>query len=180
MHEERELRRVRVQTSHGAIDGDLAINPRVRTLDELNAASCKFFTIRASEVTLPGASFEAGPLGLNKESILFVTELSERTRTSDQRVERSHFVRSAVRLRVGEFDIQGYLHVRGLRDPLVWLNHSRQPFVALTSASVIGPSAEFATAFLAVNPRHVLAAQDLSCNAEPAADLPHETAIETC
>lgn len=176
--QDKELRPVTVRTSHGTIEGDLPISPRLRTLDELNLAAHKFLTIRASEVNLPGDSFEGGLVGINKDSILFVTEIAACGPRTDHRVERSHYRRSAVRLRVGEFDIQGFLHVRGLRDPLVWLSQNRQPFVALTSASVIGPSAEFATSFIAVNPRHVLAAQDVTPGEEPEVDCPEPASME--
>jgi len=159
---EKEGRVVRVQTVHGAIEGELSISPSIRTLDELNLATQKFLRIDAPAVTLPGCSFDDGLLGINKDSVLFVVETSHCHPTTDQRVERSHFVRTPIRLRVGEFDIQGFLHIRGLRDPLTWLSQSRQPFLALTAASVVGPDVDLATSFIAVSPRHVLAAQGLA------------------
>jgi hypothetical protein len=83
-------------------------------------------------------------------------------------------------LRIAEFDIQGFLHLRGVRDPLVWLNQSRQPFLALTAASVIGPGVEFAVSFIAINPRHMLAAQCLRIGAEGVEDATALTAAEIC
>ncbi len=164
---EREQRSVRVQTIHGAIQGVVAIGAKVRTLDELNVPSHKFLIVDAPEVCLPGCCFDRGTVGINKDSVLFVTELRDCHPRTDQRVERFHFVRMPIRLRLGQFDVQGFLHIRGLRDPLIWFSQTRQLFLALTAASVVGPDAEFATAFIAVNPRHVLAIQGMGA-AEPA------------
>jgi hypothetical protein len=156
--EGREMRSVLVYTLHGTVEGDLPVNSRLRTLDFLNAPH-KFVTLEATKIAFPGWSFDTGPLSLNKEMILFVTELGQEPPTTDERVEAAHFLRSAVRLRLADFDVQGYMHVRGLNDPLMRLSQNRQTFLALTAASVVGKDTEFATGFLAVNPLHVLAAQ---------------------
>lgn len=173
---EREQRSVRVQTVHGAINGVVAIGAKVRTLDELNVPTHKFLIVDAPEICLPGCCFDGGAVGINKDSVLFVTEQRDCHLTTDHRVERSHFVRMPIRLRLGQFDIQGFLHIRGLRDPLIWFSQTRQLFLALTAASVVGPDSEFATAFIAVNPRHVLAIQGM--RAEEPAPVAEESLVE--
>lgn len=177
---EREERPVRVRTAHSAFEGTISISPDIRTLDQLNIASDKFLRIHTPESCLPDCGFDVGTIGVNKEFIFFITEVKDCHPTTDQRHERSHFLRKAIRLRLGEFDIQGFLHVRGLRDPMIWFSQTRQPFVALTSASVVGPGTEFASSFVAVNPRHVLAVQAIGQVDETAdaADEPSETVLQ--
>ena len=111
----REERDVRVQTVHGAIHGALRVSPKIRTLDELNLVSHKFLRIEHADMEIRSEGFDAGPIGINKDAILFVTEISDCRLTTDDRVERSHFVRTPIRIRLGEFDIQGFLHIRGMR-----------------------------------------------------------------
>lgn len=160
--QDREGRPVRVQTTHGALEGTLRVMPRVRTLDEVNLSGQRFLHVDVEPGSISTAAFEPGPLDIQKDSILFLTETSDCRATGDLRVERSHFVRTAVRLKIGDFDIRGFLHIRGLRDPVMWFGQVRHPFIALTAASVVGPETEFATAFIAINLRHVVAAQSLT------------------
>jgi hypothetical protein len=156
----REARPILVQTLHGRIKGLLHINSRLRTLDHLNLNK-KFLTIEAPEIALPGWSFEAGNLSINTDQILFVMELKDTLPTSDQRVEASHFTRTAIRVRLDDYDLQGFIHVRGVGDPVARLSQNKQPFIALTSVSVVGPESDFATSFLALNPLHILATQEI-------------------
>jgi len=57
--------------------------------------------------------------------------------------------------------------VEGLRpygtrgSSLTRLNQSAHPFIALQSAIVVGPGADFSTSFLAINRAHVLSAQEM-------------------
>jgi hypothetical protein len=141
----RQQRPVLIHTLRGTVEGSLEVNPNVRTLDVLNLPH-RFVTIDASEI-----------------------ELSDDVFTSDRRAEAAHFTREGISLRVADCDVKGYIHVRGVHDPLIWLNQSRQPFMALTSASVVGPDFELAASFLAVNPAYILAVQTMDLNeAEPA------------
>ena len=66
-----------------------------------------------------------------------------------------------MRVRVGPYEIEGFLHVPPGGECLKWLNHYSHPFLSLTSVSVVGPAKQFATPFLAVNRRHILAAQEI-------------------
>jgi hypothetical protein len=156
----RERRPVLIQTLRGSVEGRLGIHPGVRTLDFLNLAR-RFVPVEADEIAVEGWCFEQGLLGINKDLILFVAELSDRLPVMDDRVEAAQFEREPIGLRVGDCDVRGYLHVRGVHDPVMRLNQCRQLFVAMTSASVIGPSFELAASFLAVNAAHVLAVQAL-------------------
>lgn len=169
---ERQRRPVLIHTMRGSVEGDLQVNPDVRTLDVLNIPH-RFLTVDASEIAVADWSFEPGRLAINKNLIVFVTELTDQAPATDRRTEAAHFTREGISLRVADCDVKGYMHVRGVHDPLIWLSHSKQPFMALTSASVVGPDFELAAGFLAVNPGHILAVQTLELNA---ADPPAEPA----
>lgn len=157
----RERRRVHVQTVHGAIEGYVETGERIRTLDDLNMFSRKFLRIEEAVVSSPVWSFERGTVGVNTSAILFVIERSGFRRKTGKRVEAARFNRAAVHLCVGEYEIQGFLHVPGRGDVLTRLNRDKYPFIALTSASVVGPDSELAAPFLAVNRTHIMAAQEL-------------------
>lgn len=157
----REKRQVLIQTVHGVIEGSVLTGAQIRTLDDLNMFSRKFLRVEEAVVTSPAWSFSPGTIGINTSSILFVIERSKFKRKSGKRVEAARFNRAAVMLRVGDFDIQGFVHVPGRGDILTRLNRDKYPFIALTSASVIGPDSEIAAPFLAVNRSHILAAQEI-------------------
>jgi len=163
-------RPVMVQSTRGTVEGRAVVHPRIRTLDWLNHSQ-RFLEIEVTSSSVPEWSFERGLVGINKDMVLFVAELSDELPTTDARVEATHYSREAVALRLGEFDIKGYLHVRGILDPLVRLSRRDGEFTALTSASVLGPDIELAASFLAVNPDHVLGAQPILQQApQPAVD----------
>lgn len=157
----RERRQVFVQTIHGAIEGYVETGERIRTLDDLNMFSRKFLRIEDAVVSSPVWSFDRGTVGINTSSILFVIERTSFKRKGDERVEASRYNRAAVHLCVGEYEIQGFIHVPGRGDVLTRLNRDKYPFIALTSASVVGPDSELAAPFLAVNRTHIMAAQEL-------------------
>ena len=171
-------RAVLVQTVHGAVEGFLNVDSRLRTLDHLNVACPKFLTIQTNGAGFSGWSFGRGLLALNVESVLFVMELEDTVPTSDYRVEATRFTRTAIRLRVGHYDVQGFIHVTGLTGPLNRLNQNKQGFVALTAVSVIGRDSEFSTSFLAVNPRHIHAAQEIPIEQETSFEA-HRAAAES-
>jgi hypothetical protein len=159
--EGREKRQVLIQTIHGAVEGCVTTGKQIRTLDDLNMFSRKFIRVEDAVVESTAWSFSPGTIGINTSTILFVIERSKFRRKSDKRVEAARFNRAAVMLRVGEFDVQGFVHVPGRGDILTRLNREKYPFIALTSASVMGPDSEIAAPFLAVNRTHIMAAQEI-------------------
>ena len=163
-------RPVMVQTTRGTVEGRAVVHPGIRTLDWLNHSQ-RFLEIEITSSSVTDWSFDQGLVGINRDMVLFVAELTDKLPTTDARVEAAHYSREAVALRVGEFDVKGYLHVRGILDPLIRLSRRDGEFTALTSASVLGPEVELASSFLAVNPDHVLGAQPILQEApEPALD----------
>ena len=128
----RERREVLVQTIHGAIEGYVETGERIRTLDDLNMFSRKFLRIEDAVVSSPVWSFEQGAVGVNTSAILFVIERTRFKRKGGGRVEAARFNRAAVRLCVGEYEIQGFLHVPGRGDVLTRLSRDKYPFIALT------------------------------------------------
>jgi hypothetical protein len=168
----RKPRPVLIHTLRGSVEGCLDVNPEVRTLDFINVPS-RFVTVDATDIAVADWSFEPGRLAINKDLIVFVTELTGEAPATDRRAEAAHFTREGISLRVADCDVKGYMHVRGVQDPLMWLSRSRQTFLALTSVSVVGPDFELATGFLAVNRAHILAVQTMALDegdpqAEPA------------
>jgi len=157
----RERRQVHVQTIYGAIEGYVETGERSRTLDGLNLSSGKFLRIEDAVVSSPVWSFDRGTIGVNASAILFVIERTRYRRKGDERVEAARFNRAAVRLCVGKYEIQGFIHVPGRGDILTRLNRDKYSFIALTSASVVGPDSELAAPFMAVNRTHITAAQEL-------------------
>jgi hypothetical protein len=153
-------RGIRVHTTQGVIEGSLLVNDGVRTSDHLNLAGRSFLDVRREESSFP-RSFGPGSLAVARSCILFITETGDLNPRTDSRIEASRFSRVALRLRVGDYDVQGFLHVPVLSSPMKRLTQNRQPFVAFTAASVVGPDTEFATAFLAVNVDHLLAVQEI-------------------
>lgn len=169
----REQRPVLIHASRGTLEGELGIGAALRTLDRLNLLHHAFVTIENPRVVAGDWSIEPGTLLLNTSCILFVVELSSRRLEVCDAGEAARFSRSAVRLQVGDYEIQGFLHVPGKGRPLIRLKQDRHAFLAVTSASVVGPDTAFASSFLAVNRAHVLAAQEL----EYKAGLAHEASV---
>jgi len=171
-----ERRSVLVHTIRGSIEGHVRVNQGVRTLDWLNLTR-RFVPLEASDTTFGDWPPGPGRVGLNKELIQFVAELCEGPE-ADPRVEATHYSREAVSLKLENCDVTGYLHVRDTHDPLLRLSRSEDSFIALTSASAVGPDFELAATFLAVNPAHVLcirlidsAGNESSCDTVAAAGL---------
>jgi hypothetical protein len=151
-------RPVLIHTQHGAVEGCLEVHSSVRTLDYLNLSQ-KFVPLVAPKVGAAGWGLDGERIGINKEHVLFAAELIEKPPISDARAEAAHYSRVAVAMRMADCDVRGFLHVRGLQDPLTLLGQCRQSFVALTSASIVGPGFELTASFVAVNPRYLLALQ---------------------
>jgi len=168
MNQERNERGVRIQTTAGRIEGNLRIATRLRTLDDLNLVSKRLVTMHSAHAEEANWPFDPGKVSINKASVLFVQELG--TPTVQTGVSFGRFTRSAVRLRVGEFDIQGFVHVPPGGMAMKRLDQDNHPFVSLTSVLVSGPDGEFTAPFLAVNRSHIIAAQEVEHPVEQEAE----------
>ena len=71
------------------------------------------------------------------------------------------------RARVGAFDVEGFVHVPPRGDPLLRFNQDTHPFIAVTSASVVGPDRQFEAPFLAIKRSHILAVQPMDHDEAP-------------
>jgi hypothetical protein len=172
----RERRSVCVDTVDGAVQGDLHISPRLRTLDDLNLVSKRFVTLHTPESQAEGWQPSAGPLAVNKASILFVRELSAPPPKSGGNF--GTFTRAAIRLRVKGFEIEGFVHVPPGGSPMKRLDHDNHPFVSLTTALITSPDAEVMTPFLAVNRNQITSAQVVDPHEQPAAAIAGGTESE--
>ncbi len=161
-------RTVRIETPDGSIEGLLLISDLVRTLDDLNKGGKAFLAVHSAVLDGTGWSFRDAPLSVNKSQILFLAELS--SPDGGQTAKFVDFTRSAVRLRIGVFDIEGFVHVPPHGDPLLRFNQDTHPFIALTSASVVGPDTRFASPFLTVRRSHILAVYPMGDQAPELAD----------
>ena len=162
--ENRVVRPVRIFADRLTFDGLLNVSLGGRTLDELNLEARTFLTLATPR--LVGGSWEMadGPVAVNKASILFVVEIKElgmTLRRTDEDPELRQFGRAAIRLRVGEFSVEGYVHTGSAGSTLLRLNQTAHRFIALQSAVVTGPGHEFTSSFLAINRAHVLSAQEM-------------------
>jgi hypothetical protein len=162
--ENRVVRPVRIFAERLTFDGLLNISLGARTLDELNLSSRSFLTL--STPRLIGGSLELidGPIALNKASILFVLEIPDLGASlgrTDDDPELHRFGRAAIRLRVNEYVVEGYVHTGPGGSPLMRLHQSAHPFIALQSAVVTGPGNDFGAPFLAINRAHILSAQEM-------------------
>ena len=170
--EPRHLRRIRVETIHGTVEGAMASGPTLRTLDELNFTAKPF--LRLEDPRLEGTTwaFEAGPLAVSKACVLFVIEIGCPPALAASRPAGARFTRAALRIRVGAFDVEGFVHVPPGGSPVSRLDQGT-PFLGMTSVSVVGPGAHFASGFLALNRSHIVAAQPVEPGAPVgAADIP--------
>ena len=158
-------RTVRIETLHGSIEGRVLISQLMRTLDELNMVAKAFLIVHSSVLEGTGWSFPDGDLSVNKNNILFLAELS--APAGGQSEKFVDFTRAPVRLRVGPFDIEGFVHVPPRGDPLLRFNQDTHPFIAVTSASVVGPDTRFEAPFLAIKRSHILAVQPIDHDEAP-------------
>jgi hypothetical protein len=162
--ENRIVRPIRVFIRRLTFDGLLSISLGGRTLDELNAAARPMLTLNSPSVVGGTWSLGEGPLLVNKASILFVTEIPELgapLEKSDAEPELKRFGRSAIRLRLEDYDVEAYVHTTQGGDSLGRLSQASHPFIALNAATVTGPGADMTVPFLAINRVRVLAAQEL-------------------
>jgi len=172
----REERSVRVDTIDGAIAGDLHISSRLRTLDDLNMVSKRFITLHSSKSVSGDWHPSAGPLAINKDSILFVRELSAPPPKSAGNF--GSFTRAPIRLRIKGFEIEGFVHVPPDGMAMKRFDQDTHSFISLTTALVTGPGTEEMTPFLAVNRDYVTAAQVVDLEEGAAVTSSVDTQIE--
>jgi len=122
---ERELdgphqRRIRIQTHHGSIEGALTTSSGTSTMHYLNviSSSQNFLQIKPPVTCTGNWRFEDAPLAVATDSILFVTELAECVPTPGDPHAAARFKRARIRLRLDEYDIDGYVHVPPGGDPI--------------------------------------------------------------
>ena len=170
MHEDHrgmENRRVRVFTAHGHVDGTVRVSSRLSTLNYMNvtARSRSFMVMSPPIEPSSGWNVVEGTLALAFASVLFVQELRDFDIVDSDREAAALYERCAVRLSVGEYAIEGYLHLPPGGDPITRLNQDSHEFFALSSVSAMGPQAQFATHFLAVKRSEVIALQAIGSGA---------------
>ena len=163
-----ETRKVLVGTLYGTLEGNLRVSQRLRTLDFLNRSATRFLTVQDAKVVGSRWAFEGDVISVNATSVLWVAEV-EAMRPGGRRPGAPQLNRSAIRLCFPDCEVLGFLHTPAAGDPVARLNQEQNPFIALTSASMIGSDNEFAAAFLAVNRLHVFAAEVLADD-EPLAE----------
>jgi hypothetical protein len=163
----REERRVRIDTVDGAVEGSLRISPGLRTLDDLNLVAKRFVTIYSPKSLNENWQTGQGSLSVNKDSILFVRELSSPPPRAGGNF--GSFTRAPIRLHVKQFEVEGFVHVPPGGSPMKRLDQSSHPFVSLTSVLVTSTDSESTAPFLAVNRNRVTAAQVVDHDQEAAA-----------
>lgn len=168
-------RPVRVHTTFGTFEASLACSPGMRVLDAVNQLSSTVVVLRLADVSALGPPFRPGRLTIVKSSVLFVEELEAPSPTSGGR-PRCRFWQASVALRVGEFVIEGLVHVPVGGDPLLRVHQGGRVFLALTSVVATGPGSEFEAPFLAVNRAHIAAAQELRQGEKDSAMAPEAEA----
>ena len=163
----REERAVRIDTVDGAIEGQLHVSPKLRTLDDLNMVSKRFLTLHSPESSTIQWKLGEGALAVSKSSVLFVRELAPPPVRTNKRF--SNFDRSPIRVRVQGHEIEGFLHVPPGGAPMKRLEHGDHPFISLTTVLVTSPDGQSTAPFLAVNRAHISAVQevDLEQGGEP-------------
>ncbi len=149
-----------MRTTFGTFEASLTCSAGMRTLDAVNQLSSSVVILRAPVVPALGPPFGPGRLAIVKSSILFVQELETPPATSGSR-PRCRFWQSPVALRVGEFIVEGSVHVPIGGDPLLRIHQSGPAFLALTSVVARASGSEFEAPFLAVNRFQIAAAQKL-------------------
>jgi len=161
-----------VHTLHGQVEGMLQTSAGISTMHYLNVLSTsqELVTVKPPLACPDGWLSPDGPAAIATDAILFVVELSEFVpRPGDPR-EAAQFRRVPVRLRLGPFVVEGFVHVAPGGDVISRLLQTRHPFLALTSVSVMGPESELTAPFIAANRRYIAAVQEIPLGTDP----PHE------
>jgi hypothetical protein len=162
----RQYRAVSIHTLEGTFEGRLPTSPHVRTLDELNLVSSRFLTLHSPRNRT--SSWECGGrmLSVNKSSIIFVRELPPPP--AEPVASMDKVARVQVRVRVGSYEIEGFVDVRSGDEVMKRLGRGDQRFVALTSALISGPDEEIMTPFVAVNRDYMTLAEPVVTDDEKA------------
>ena len=162
--ENRVVRPVRIFAEQLTFDGLLNISLGARTLDELNLGARSFLTLATPQLVAGSWELLEGPVAINKASVLLVLEIPDlgvSLERTDEEPELRRFGRAAIRLRVREYAVEGYVHTGPGGSSLTRMNQSAHPFIALQSAIVTGSGVDFSTSFLAINRAHILSAQEM-------------------
>ena len=156
-----DSRRLRLVTRHGHVDGSVPVNPRVATLRYLNITAATQHFIVMSPPIEPSAGWNVadGALAMTIDSLLFVQELTDCAPFPSDRAAAALYERCAIRLSVGDYAVEGYLHMPPGSNPISRLNQNNHPFFALSAVSVVGPDTQFAAPFLAIKRSEVIALQ---------------------
>jgi len=154
---ERHDRGVCIETVSGRVDGALHIGRTIRTLDDLNQESKEFVVVRQPKPDPTGRHLTDAPLALKRTSILFLYERTVPLQMDGKRF--GNFRAVPLRMRVGRFHVEGFVHTSADGDAMKRLSESRHPFMALTSVLVESPDGDYTVPFLAVNRDHIIAAQ---------------------
>ena len=161
--ENRVVKPVRIVSERLTLDGLLNLGLGARTLDELNSSARSFLTLATPRLVAGSWDLTEGPVAINKASILFVLEIPDlgvSLGRTDEEPELRRFGRAAIRIKVGEYAVEAYVHTGPGGGSLMRLNQSAHPFIALQSAVVVGPGADFNVPFLAVHRAHIESAQE--------------------
>jgi hypothetical protein len=159
--ESRQERALRVYTTRGCLEGRIQTSPMVRTLDDLNVVARHLVTLHGARALSGDWSLESGAVALAKSAILYVFELDQPAPQSSVVKSTARFFRSPVRLWLSEYSIRGFVHVPAGGSAMARFNQQTHAFIAVTSASVVGPGTEMAVPFLAVNREHIVAAEEI-------------------
>ncbi|MCP3978310.1 MAG: hypothetical protein GY716_03120 [bacterium] len=149
-------RPVRIFGCNRTTDGLLSASIRLRTIDDLNSVSKNFVRVHGPKAASGDSAVLDGPMAINKRSILFVQELNPPT--SKPKANFGNFDISPVQFQVGDYTVQGFVHVPPGGSPMKRLDQDHT-FLAVTTALVSGPDGEFTAPFLALNKRHIATAQ---------------------
>ena len=153
-------RAIRIYTANAIVDGYLRTADVVRTLDDLNVVARAFVTVHQPELVTGDWSLHEGSVAIRKTSIQFVLEVGEPPRGSN-RGQEVRFSRSMIRLQVGQFTIQGFVHLPPGGAYMARIDRERPSFLAFTSTMITGPGEPFAVRFVAVNGKHIHFAQEI-------------------
>lgn len=160
-------RRLRLVTRYGQVEGQLRTNANVSTLHYLNVAamSRNFIVIQPPIEPSKGWNVAAGALALSIDTVLFAQEISQYTPVAGDPIAASEYERRGVRLNVGEYAVEGFMHLPPGANPIARLNQDRQAFFALSAVSVMGLDVQFAAPFLAIKRSEVIAVQAIGTDA---------------
>lgn len=146
------------------VDGLLRVSLGGRTLDELNSAARTFLTLSSPCVVAGDLRLTGAPLMIRKDTILFALELPD-LGSSPPRLEPApeirRFGKTAIRLRVRHFDVEGYVNALPGLDSLARLHQQGPGFIALNAATIVGPGVDYALSFVAVNRERIASAQEI-------------------